>query len=97
MRLEIERPRGERSTPQYTPFGLSPPPSPTNVNRSTQTDAISPKPATPNNTPQVTTSLQRRGINFTDSGRSVSPSMTVARITARLEERERAQNALVED
>lgn len=88
-----EAPLTDTSVPQYTVFDMSPPSSPPNANSSTQTDAVARNAATPYNSPLDLDLSQRRGIGFSESGHSVSPRLTVARITARLEEREYAQNA----
>lgn len=91
--LKTEALLTDTSVPQYTAFDMSPPSSPPNANNSTQTDAVARNAATPYNSPLNMDLSQRRGISFSESGHSVSPRLTVARISARLEEREQAQNA----
>lgn len=91
--FKIELPFSDAPTSQYSVFGISPPPSPTNSNRSTQTDAVARKVVTPCNSPLSTDAVKRRGIGFTESGRPISPRVTVARISERLEEAEAAEQA----
>lgn len=97
IHVHVEAPLSDTPAPHYTAFELSPPPSPKITNRSTQTDAVAQNAATPCNSPLGTYPFQRRGIGFTESGQSVSPRLTVAKISARLEEAEQAQNEIIED
>lgn len=57
---------------------------------------MAPNAVTPYNSPLGTYPVHRRGIGFTDSGRSISPRMTVATISERLEQAEKASKALVD-
>lgn len=94
--LKDYRPLNNTSTLQYTVFGLSPPPSPApNGGASTPADAVAANVATPYNTPHDVNPIKRRGMGYTESGRSISPRRTVAKISARLEEAEQAQNAVI--
>ncbi|MCJ1468106.1 hypothetical protein MMC07_006734 [Pseudocyphellaria aurata] len=95
--LKDYQPLSNASTLQYTVFGFSPPASSTpNSSPSTQSDAAAaPSRATPCNTPQHDVNpIKRRGIGYTESGRSISPRRTVETISARLEEAEHAQNGV---
>ena len=98
--FKTELPFSDAPISQYSAFEIPPPSSPTSSSLSTQTDAAPRKVATPCNSPLSADAVKRRGIGFTESGRPISPRVTIERISDRISERleqaeaaEQARNA----